>query len=433
MTSPTAVWLVELAPLAEARLVPQEVASVFGVREEPSVELLATLVKALKPKQLLLLLDNCEHLIDASARLCEALIAGCANIRILATSREVLRVPGEATFRVPSLAVPDPGASVVQALTQYAAVRLFIDRAVAVHSTFRVDNRNAPAVASICYHLDGIPLAIELAAARVRSMSVHDMHERLGQRFRLLTGGARTALPRQRTLRAAIDWSHDLLDAKEQALFRRLAVFAGGWTLGTVDQVFAGDGAEEGATLDLLSSLVDKSLILADEVASRYRFLETVHQYARERLVESGEETQWRNRHLACFLALAEEAGPQLRGKDQHAWLDRLEAEHDNLRAALMCASSPGADPVNGLRLAAAIWWFWNVRGHFTEGRSWLSAMVSAVPDGVADGIRALGCFYGAGGLALGQSDYAASGGRYSSDRSRSAVRWGMGGASPTR
>jgi len=399
------VWLVELAPLSDPRLVPQELARILGVREEPGSDVLSTLVKTLKGKELLLLLDNCEHLVDAAARLCDALIAGCANVRILATSREALRVPGERAFRVPLLAVPNPGASVFESLTQYAAVRLFIDRAVAAQSTFGVDNRNAPAVASICYHLDGIPLAIELAAARVRSMSVHDIHDRLDQRFRLLAEGARTVQPRQRTLRAAIDWSHDLLSADERALLRRLAVFAGGWTLGAVDQLFASDQAETAAAVDLLTSLVDKSLIVFDEVALRYRFLETVHEYARERLVESREETQRRNRHLAHFLALAEEARPHLQGKDQKAWLDRLESEHDNLRAALTHASSPGADRVSGLRLAVAISWFWSVRGYFSEGRSWLTAIVAAVPDGVADGIRAR-ALHGAYLLAFAQSDY---------------------------
>ena len=405
------VWLVEFAPLADPGLVPQEVARVLGVREEPGAELLATLLRSLRDKELLLLLDNCEHVVEASARLCDALLSGCAKVRIIATSREALRVPGEATFRVPSLAVPDPEAEIdVAALTQYAAVRLFIDRAIAVQSSFHVDSRNAAAIASICYHLDGIPLAIELAAARVRSMSLHDMNQRLDERFRLLTGGARTALPRQHTLRAAIDWSYNLLSAAEQRLLNRLSVFSGGWTLLAAGQVCCGAGIEASEILDLVTALFDKSLLLMEErhTATRFRFLETVQQYARDRLRDDGEESRWRTRHLAHFMAFAEEAGPQLRGKDQHTWLDRVEAEHDNLRAGLTFAASPGADSVSGLRLAAGISLFWSVRGYFTEGRSWLSAMVDAVPDGVADEIRAT-ALNEAGYIAWQQSDYAAS------------------------
>ena len=405
------VWLVELAPLADPRLVPQELASVFGVREEAGVELSSTLVNALKDKELLLLLDNCEHVVEASAGLCDALLAGCARVRILATSREALRVRGEATFRVPSLAIPDPVANIpVESLAQYPAARLFIDRAAAVQSSFRVDDRNADGIASICYHLDGIPLAIELAAARVRSMSIHDINERLDERFRLLTGGARTALPRQQTLRAAIEWSYNLLSAAERALLRRLSVFSGGSTLVAAEQVCCGEGVDAPQVLDLLTALVDKSLLLMEErqATTRYRFLETVQQYARDRLRDEDEESRWRSRHLAHFLVLAKEAEPQLTGKDQHAWLDRLEAEHDNLRAALMHASSAGADRVSGLRLAAAISWFWYVRGYLAEGRSWLLAMVAAVPEGAADDVRASALF-AAGRLAWQQGDYAAA------------------------
>jgi len=405
------VWLVELAPLTDPRLVPQQLASLFGVREESGAEFLATLVKALKDKELLLLLDNCEHVLEASARLCDAFLAGCAKVRILATSREALRVSGEATFRVPSLAVPDAGTKVaVGSLTQYAAVRLFIDRALAVQSSFHTDSRNAGAIVSICYHLDGIPLAIELAAARVRSMSVHDINERLDERFRLLTGGARTALPRQQTLRAALEWSYNLLSAAERALLCRLSVFSGGSTLLAAEQVCCGAGVDAPEVLDLLTALVDKSLLLMEErqTTTRYRFLETVQQYARDRLREEDQEPPWRTRHLGHFLALAEEARPQLQGKDQHAWLDRLEAEHDNLRSALKHASLPGADPVIGLRLAAAMSLFWGARGYFTEGRGWLSAMLAAVPDGSADAIRAT-ALNGAGILAWQQGDFAAS------------------------
>ena len=402
------VWLAELAPLTDPGLVTHAAATVLGITEEPGVPLITTLIRELKDRELLLLLDNCEHLIDASAELCQALLGACGNVRILASSREALRVPGEATYRVPSLAAPDPKANPsIAALTQYAAVRLFIDRALAVQPTFEVTNVNAPAVASLCYHLDGIPLAIELAAARVRSMSVQEVNERLDQRFRLLTDGARRALPRHQTLRSAIDWSYELLNAAEKALFRRLAVFAGGWTLKAAEAVCAAIGVEEAAVLDILVSLVDKSLALAEQRngATRYRLLETVREYAVERLRESGEEAPTRARHLAHFVSIAEEAEQQLTGAAQKASLERLETEHDNLRAALASSIAAGGDAALGIRLAGALFRFWSVRGYLTQGRGQLSALIEAT-SGEKTTARAK-ALSGAGGLAWQQGDYA--------------------------
>ncbi|MEO8134062.1 MAG: tetratricopeptide repeat protein [Betaproteobacteria bacterium] len=404
-------WLVQLAPLTDERLVPQAVATVLGLKEEPGVALTETLTQALKNKELLLILDNCEHLVEASASLCQALLSSCAGARILASSREALRVAGEAPYRVPSLATPDPKAPIsVASLTLYAAVRLFIDRALAVKPSFQVDYTNAPAVASICHRLDGIPLAIELAAARVRSMSADEVNRRLDQRFRLLTGGSRTALPRQQTLRSLIDWSYDLLDETEQALLRRLAFFAGGWTLDAAEEVCSGEGIDEGAELDLLTSLSDKNLVLTEERngVTRYRLLESVRQYARDRLLERGDEARWQARHLAYFVAMAEEAEPQLTGADQGVWLDRLETEHDNLRAALAWSSVEGGDAAGGLRLAGALRRFWYVRGYLGEGRARLSELLAATSDMKVTASRA-NALSGAGVMAAQQGDYPAA------------------------
>ena len=288
-------------------------------------------------------------------------------------------------------------------------MQLFIDRALAVQPAFEVSEANAPAVAGICHHLDGIPLAIELAAARLRSLSVEEVYVRLDQRFRLLTGGSRTALPRQQTLRSAIDWSYDLLSGVEQLLLGRLSVFAGGWTLKAAEQVCAGEPVDQSEMLDHLTSLADKSLVVADEHdrATRYRLLETVREYARGKLIESGEEDRCQRRHLTYFVALAEEAEPQLMDADQRAWLERLETEHDNLHAALARSSAAGEVAEEGLRLMGALYRFWSVRGYLDEGRRWLAKLLATEPDGPPESrAKALA---GAGGLALQQGDYEAA------------------------
>ena len=393
---PDGVWLVELAGLADPDLVVQEAAAALGLREEsdpmatgpqPSGgngTLLTRLGEFLQAKSMLLMVDNCEHLIEACAQLVDALLHSCPNLRILAASREALAIGGETTYRVPSLSLPDPnnlppvGEGLVSALTMYEAVGLFVDRAVAAQPNFEVTNRNAPEVAGICHRLDGIPLAIELAAARVKVLAVEEIMARLDDRFRLLTGGSRTALPRQQTLRAAIDWSYNLVSEQERILFSRLSVFLGGWTLPGAEAVCSGEGIEDFEVLDLLMSLVDKSLVVTEEEdgKTRYYLLETVRQYARDKLLDSGGSVVLRDHHLDWFLGLAEEAETELRGRDQMEWLGRLEAEHDNLRAALewSLGSKEGeeARPELSLRLAGALGWFWFIRGYWSEGIEWL-------------------------------------------------------------
>lgn len=398
------VWLVELADISDPALVPQSVATVFGVREEPGHPLTKTLADRLHSKSLLLILDNCEHLIEACAQLAEMLLHACPNLKILTSSREALRIVGETSFCVPSLLLPDVDRlPVVQVLTQYEAVRLFIDRAVAIRPNFRVTNVNAPTLAQICHQLDGIPLAIELAAARVKAMSVEQIAARLDDRFRLLVRGSRTAFPRQQTLRALIDWSYDLLSKTEQMLLRRLSVFWGGWSLEAAESVCSGAGVDTYDVLDLLARLVDKSLVMLREPDRdmRYRTLETIRQYARDRLLETGEMEQVRNQHLDFFLRLVEEAEPKLQGAEQAAWLERLETEHDNLRASLEWALESGQTEL-GLRLVGALWPFWDTHGHFGEGRKRLDQILAKSDERIIARAKAL---IGASFLAIRQGD----------------------------
>lgn len=404
------VWLVELASLGEPGLVPQEVNTVLGLDEQPGKSLTRTLTDYLQTKHLLLLLDNAEHVLAACAQLADTVLRQCPRVTVLVSSRERLGVPGEVTYRVPSLSMPDPGRDAApQSVGDYESVRLFRERARLHLPHFAVTEQNAPALASICRRLDGIALAIELAAARARAMSIDELNRRLDQRFALLTGGSLTLPRRQQTLRAAIDWSYDLLSDAEKAVFRRMSVFAGGSTLEATERVCAGDGIETHDVLDLLASLADKSLVLVEErtTSTRYRFLETVHQYAVERLRERGDEANGFQRHLAYFLELARAAEPQLTGKDQQAWLDRLESEHDNVRAALTRACATGGDAEVGLRLACAVARFWLVRGYLTEGRGWLSRLLAAFVHG-EQSTRAKALNW-AGALAWKQGDYAAA------------------------
>ncbi len=373
------VWLVSLAALADPALVPQAVASALGVPEQPVHPLSETLAGYLRSKSLLLLLDNCEHLLSTCAHLAEALLTGCPNLRILATSREVLGIPGELNLRVPSLSLPDPKRlPSFETLTQYEAVRLFVDRATFVLPGFSVTASNAAAVAQVCARLDGIPLAIELAAARVKVLTVDQIAARMDDRFRFLTRGARTARGRHQTLRATIDWSYDLLSDEERVLLRRLSVFAGGWTLEAAEAICSGDDLEVSEILDLQTQLVDKSLIVVDTQGNqaRYRVLETIRQYAGERLLESKDQSDIARRHGDWYMTLAEQADLQLRGSRQGVWLARLEGEHDNLRAALEW-SKVEADGQAQLRLAGALHWFWFMHGHWSEGREALDGALA--------------------------------------------------------
>jgi predicted ATPase/class 3 adenylate cyclase len=361
---PDGVWFVDLAPLADERLVPQAVASVLGVTEETGRPVLEALVNYVEDRQLLIVLDNCEHLMRACADVTKQLLQAGSRMKILASSREHLHVTGETTYAVPSLSVPDPKKPVLlEALTQYEAIRLFIDRAGAVQPNFKLTDDNASAVADICHRLDGIPLAIELAAGRVRALSVENVASRLHDRFRLLTRGDRTALPRQQTLRASIDWSYDLLTEPERALLRQLAVFAGGWTVEGAESVGATGSVKRADVLDLLSNLVEKSLVTTASEGDRYRLLETVREYAQERLRDAGEEDQARSRHLAFFLALAEKARPELLGPQQGTWLARLDLDRENLLSAHAWAEHAEEGGPTGLRLVCSVKHYWINRG----------------------------------------------------------------------
>lgn len=373
------LWFVELAPLSDPALLPQTVATTLGVREEPGRPVFNSLMDDLRDKKLLLILDNCEHLIEACAKLAEQLLRACPHLKILASSREALGIAGEIPYRVPSLSLPDPLHLSALTLANYEAARLFIDRAMTLQPTFAVNNQNAAAVAEICSRLDGIPLALELAASRVKVLSVDQISQKLDDRFRLLTGGSRAALPRQQTLRAAIDWSYDLLSEPERALLRRLAVFVGGWTLEAAEDICQGETIRLDDVLDLLTHLVDKSLVLVDEEKgeARYRMLEMIRQYAAEKLTESGEATLVWKRDLEYFCRLTERAEPELGGANPMDWLDRLELELDNLRAVLERSQTVEGGAELGLRTTGALWWFWEQRGYFAEGRERLAAALT--------------------------------------------------------
>ena len=380
------VWFIELAPVSDPTLVSRMVAEVLGVDEEPGRPSLDTLLEFLRRRNVLLVLDNCEHLIEACARFAEATLRLCREVRILASSREALRIAGELIWRVPSLPTPDPGADESsEQLLHYASVRLFVARATFASPSFRLTADNSPAVARICRRLDGIPLALELAAARVKAIRVEQISERLSDRFQLLTGGSRTALPRHQTLRSTIDWSYELLSDRERILFRRLTVFAGGWTLEAAENVCVGQGIESSDVLDLLTHLVDKSLVVPDEKVAepRYRMLETIRQYSREKLVDANEVEQIGDRHLTFFAGQAEAFEPHFYGPDQVRWYAKAEVELDNMRAALEHSLSP-TRVRDGMRLVTALRRYWVARVYWREANGWLKRLlaVSGTEDG---------------------------------------------------
>lgn len=378
---PDGVWLAEFAPITDPALVPKTVASAMSVPEQPGRDIANTLVEALRPRTVLLVLDNCEHLLAACRNLAATLLRSCPQVHILATSREGLGVPGETLWRVPSLSGPaDLGRlPPPEELVLYDAVRLFADRAIAGVPGFTLTSKNASTVVQVCRRLDGIPLAIELAAARMTVLTAEQVAARLDDRFRLLTGGSPAVLPRHQTLGAAIDWSYDLLTEPERAMLRRLSVFAGGCTLEAAEAVCAGGIVRTEAVLDLLTSLVGKSLLVADtrHTDARYQLLETVRQYGLSRLLDSGEAEEVRRRHRDWFVALAEEAWPVYFGPRAPSLAQQLEAEHDNLRAAVEWnrVQKDGAEA--GLRLAGGLWWFLVKRSHWSEAREWLDGALS--------------------------------------------------------
>ena len=373
-TCPGGVWLVELAPVVDPQQLPLAVLEALGINEQKGKSSLKTLENALKEKIALIVLDNCEHLIEAAASFAAALLAVLPGLHILASSREALGVPGEVSFPVRSLAFPDANKlPPFEHLPTFPALQLFLDRAALVAPSFKLTSTNALAIAQICQRLDGIPLAIELAAARVRSMPLHVIVARLDDRFRLLTGGSRTALPRQQTLRALIDWSYDLLSETEKLVLMRLAVFSGGWSLAAAEVTCSDFSVSAYDVDDLISHLVDKSLVLMDE-SGRYHLLETIRQYARDRMFESGEGEQIRDRHAHYFLQLAESAEPEIRGRDQLPWLNLLEIDHENLRAAMEWTRD--RDPETCLRLASIMWRFWDLRVYLTDAISWADQLL---------------------------------------------------------
>ena len=372
-------WAAELAALADPGLVEQTVASALGVSEQPGRPLRDTLVEALRPRSLLLVLDNCEHLRQACADVATALLHACPAVRILATSRAPLTIPGETLWRVPSLSLPGAGRPPSpDEIRDCEAVRLFMERARGVQPAFALTPDNARGVADVCRQLDGMPLAIELAAARTRVLAVEQIASRLDDRFRLLTGGSPSALPRHQTLQATMDWSYGLMAERERTLLRRASVFAGGWTLEAAEAVCAGDGVEAADVLDILTRLVDNSLVVADvqRTETRYRLLETVRQYGQARLEDAGAGARVRRRHRDWYLALAEQADASVRGPHEEAWLARVETEHDNLRAAIEWTKTQPDGAEAEARLAGALEWIWYLLGHWTEARARLEAVI---------------------------------------------------------
>jgi predicted ATPase len=369
------VFFVSLAAIRDPQLVVSAIAGTLGVKEECGQPLLESLEYYLHEKRMLLLVDNFEQALEAAPMVSE-MLSSAPNLKVLATSRIPLGLYGEHEYAVSPLALPDPGRPPsVERLTQYEAVRLFVERAQAAKADFSVTNENAPAVAEICYRLDGLPLAIELAAARIKLLTVQAMLARLGNRLKLLTGGARDLPERQRTLRGTMEWSFELLEEGEKVLFGRLSVFAGGRTLEAIEAICDAEGELPVDVLDGVASLVDENLLKQEEGVGReprFVMLETIHEFAREKLEVSGEAGELRRHHAQYFLALAEEAEPAVEGAQQPLWLERLEEEHANIRAALSWSLRQGNDAELALRMGAAIGEFWYLRGYWNEGRRWL-------------------------------------------------------------
>ncbi len=383
------VWFVDLAPLKDPSLIPQTIASVLDIQEQSRRTLMNTLLDQLRSKHLLLILDNCEHMMPLCAQIVESLLRSCPHLQVLATSRERLNVMGETVWRVPSLSLPDAHDLTPSVLSRSDAIRLFVERACSVLPTFALDTGNAALIVQICQRLGGMPLAIELASARVTLLTPAQIAARLDNVFQLLTQANRSAPIRHQTLRATMDWSYDLLPEKERILFHRLSVFVGGFTLEAVDAVCA-DHMEQGGILSfeilgLLSGLLDKSFVIVTDwkqgEQARYRLLEPTWQYANERLLQSGESEWLRRRHLEFFLKMAEEAEPHFSQTEQVVWFDRLVLEHDNLRAAIDW-SLQGSEPTAALRLTGALWYFWSARGYYSEGVKRLLRAIS-LPEAV--------------------------------------------------
>lgn len=408
---PDGVWWVELAPISNPERVVDAIAAALSIQEQADRKLIETLENELHDSNCLILLDNCEHLIETCARLADRLLQNCLGLHILATSREPLLVEGERTLQVPPLSIPQNGSVNLDALAASEAGQLFLERAKSALPGFKIDATNSDSIFQICQRLDGIPLAIELAAARVSVLQASQIAARLDRVFRLLTGGSRTAMPRHQTLEATIDWSYQLLSQGEQNLFERLAVFAGGWTLEATDAVCTDETIDEFLALDLLTNLVKKSLVILDRRAdrdARYRFLEPIRLYARSRLESSGMADHYARQHFDFYLAHAEENSLKLSGEEQVTAMKYMEAEGDNLRAALAWGLGNPETVRETFRMVIALGRYWLVRGNLHEGRSWMSAVLvnkdnCDCPEEIAVALDL------AGMMAYRQSDYLAS------------------------
>jgi predicted ATPase/class 3 adenylate cyclase len=389
---PDGVWLAELAPITDPTLVSSVIAKALGAGRQEGYDVAEPIPQWLKRKQLLLIIDTCEHLLETVAAMADAICCSCPDVRILATSRQALGIGGEALYRLPSLAVPEPATKLSAGeAARYGAIALFVDRATFADMKFTLTDDNAPMVAEICRRLDGIPLAIELAAARVKVLSISNLAHRLDERFRILTGGSRTALPRQKTLSALIDWSFDLLSTQERALFTRLATFAGDFTLDAATVVCTGDGIDDTNVLDLMSSLVDKSLVVADTGVDqeRYRLLESTREYGLEKQTASDERENLSRRYGEYFLGIAQEADKKLDTIPLSEWLARLDPELENFRAVLEWALDKGRDAALGGAMAGALEMFWWHGGLEAEGRRWVGAALRQLGDGAHPEVEA--------------------------------------------
>ena len=364
------VWFVELAAISDSSLLANVISDVFKLKEKPNKTSEDILVNYLKNKELLLILDNCEHLIEACSLLSEKLLINCPDLKIIATSREALRSQGEQTHNLLSLKFSDPKEKVSpEELINYESVRLFIERAITVEPSFRLNEDNTQALSEICYKLDGIPLAIELAAARTKILSVEKILQRLNDRFTLLTGGKRTALPRQQTLKALIDWSYDLLTGKEKILWRRLCVFSGGWTLEAAENICSDDDIKDFEVLELLGQLTEKSIIIYENERERYRILESLKYYGEEKLTESDEYENLIKKHLNYYKEMSEEAEPELDGKDVFLWLEKIESDHNNIQTAIYRSINERKNIDEAAILAGSMGRFWDIRGHYSTGK----------------------------------------------------------------
>jgi predicted ATPase len=375
---PDGVWFLDLAPLTDPALVASTLINVLGLRESTELSANDLLINYFRSRTALVIFDNCEHLIEACAQIINSLLGSCENLSILATSRETLRVSGELNYRVPSLEILRSNIEAgVDTFSKIESVQSFTERATLAAPNFAKDLQNVPVTAEICQRLDGIPLAIELAAARVNVLTVEQILKRLDNRFNLLTGGLRTYLPRHQTLRTTIDWSYNLLSQQEQLLLGRLSVFVGGWTLEAAESVCMGDGIEMSGILDLLTQLLNKSLVVVEQtegMETRHRMLETIRQYAREKLLEAQGSEIIQDRHLAYFVKMVEQAEPQLYRSNQVFWMKKLEAEIDNLRMAIEWALANNVE--SGLRIAATPWRFWWERSYLQEVGNWLTHLL---------------------------------------------------------